>query len=165
MRLHVFEDKALTENSGAKLISDGSELLLEILDPGIIGGLVLPIMGAIPDAAIIVVSGMFGSKEEAQRQIVSFCARAQPHKDPNPTSFISAHTTPLTLRLCHLPQHRHIFLHHPLIMFKAVGVGTLAGSTIMLLTIPWFASMILARCDFRNGRAVDGKCNGFSKSS
>merc|ERR1711988_77505 len=98
---------------GAKLISDGSELLLEILDPGIIGGLVLPIMGAIPDAAIIVVSGMFGSKEEAQRQI-------------------------------------------------AVGVGTLAGSTIMLLTIPWFASMILARCDFRNGRAVDGKCNGFS---
>eukprot|EP01104_Vermistella_antarctica_P008330 TRINITY_DN2079_c1_g3_i3.p1 TRINITY_DN2079_c1_g3~~TRINITY_DN2079_c1_g3_i3.p1 ORF type:complete len:537 (+),score=98.52 TRINITY_DN2079_c1_g3_i3:110-1720(+) len=93
---------------GAKLISDGSELLLEILDPGIIGGLVLPILGAVPDAAIIVVAGAFGTAAQAQRQV-------------------------------------------------AVGVGTLAGSTIMLLTLPWSAGLWLARCDFdpRTGLAQD----------
>jgi len=51
---------------GATLISDGSELLLEVLDPGIIGGLVLPILGAFPDAAIILMSGLGGTVEEAQ---------------------------------------------------------------------------------------------------
>ena len=45
---------------GAKTISDGSELLMEILDPGIVGGFVLPVLGAVPDATIIVVSGAFG---------------------------------------------------------------------------------------------------------
>ena len=29
----------------------------------------------------------------------------------------------------------------------AVGVGTLAGSTIMLLTIAWAGSLLCARCD------------------
>ena len=37
----------------AKSISTGSELLLEILGPGIIGGLFLPILGALPDAMLI----------------------------------------------------------------------------------------------------------------
>jgi len=37
---------------GANLISDGSELLLEVLDPGLIGGLVLPILGALPDSGM-----------------------------------------------------------------------------------------------------------------
>ena len=45
---------------GAKTISDGSELLMEILDPGIVGGFVLPVLGAVPDAMIIIVSGAFG---------------------------------------------------------------------------------------------------------
>ncbi|KAK9789557.1 hypothetical protein WJX73_004608 [Symbiochloris irregularis] len=83
---------------GANLLSDGSELLLEILSPGIIGGLVLPILGALPDALVIVVSGLGGSAGEAQEQV-------------------------------------------------AVGVGTLAGSTIMLLTIAWAGSLLCARCD------------------
>eukprot|EP00238_Polyblepharides_amylifera_P008287 CAMPEP_0196588338 /NCGR_PEP_ID=MMETSP1081-20130531/60283_1 /TAXON_ID=36882 /ORGANISM="Pyramimonas amylifera, Strain CCMP720" /LENGTH=539 /DNA_ID=CAMNT_0041910809 /DNA_START=20 /DNA_END=1639 /DNA_ORIENTATION=+ len=83
---------------GANLISDGSELLLEVLDPGIIGGLVLPILGAVPDAAIILMSGLGGTVEEAQEQV-------------------------------------------------AVGMGTLAGSTIMLLTIAWAGSIYLGRCD------------------
>ncbi|KAM2478597.1 hypothetical protein PS1_002418 [Malus domestica] len=40
----------------------GSELLLEILSPGIIGGLFLPILGALPDAMLILVpQGMNGS--------------------------------------------------------------------------------------------------------
>ncbi|EFA85983.1 hypothetical protein PPL_01216 [Heterostelium album PN500] len=98
---------------GAKLISDGSELLLEILDPGIIGGLLLPLLSAFPDAAIIVVSGAFSSQAMAQAQL-------------------------------------------------SVGLGTLAGSTVMLLTIPYSASLLLARCDLRNGYAVDGVCTSRS---
>lgn len=74
----------------SKTISDGSEMLLSLYGPGIIGGLVIPILGAVPDAAIILVSGL-GNKAEVQQQI-------------------------------------------------SVGVGTLAGSTIMLLTIPWAVS-------------------------
>lgn len=37
----------------ATYLSDGSELLLEILGPGIVGGLFLPILGALPDAMLI----------------------------------------------------------------------------------------------------------------
>ena len=37
----------------ATYMSDGSELLLEILGPGIVGGLLLPILGAAPDSIII----------------------------------------------------------------------------------------------------------------
>lgn len=83
---------------GANQISDGSELLLEVLDPGLIGGLVLPVLGALPDSFIILMSGLGGSVEEAQSQV-------------------------------------------------AIGMGTLAGSTIMLLTIAWGGSLILGRCD------------------
>ena len=39
--------------TSAKSLSNGSELLLEILGPGIIGGLFLPILGALPDAMLI----------------------------------------------------------------------------------------------------------------
>jgi len=96
----------------AKFISDGSELLLEILDPGIIGGLVLPVLGALPDSMIIIVSGIGGTVAQAQEQV-------------------------------------------------SVGVGTLAGSTIMLLTIAWGWCAILARCDIDwskpGGRAKDKK--------
>lgn len=91
---------------GAKMIGDGSELLLEIMDPGIIGGLVLPVLGAVPDAMIVVVSGAIGSAANAQTQL-------------------------------------------------AVGMGTLAGSTIMLLTVPWSGSLLLARSDIRHGESVD----------
>jgi hypothetical protein len=37
----------------ATYLSAGSELLLEILGPGIVGGLFLPILGALPDALLI----------------------------------------------------------------------------------------------------------------
>eukprot|EP01088_Endostelium_zonatum_P006223 TRINITY_DN1832_c0_g1_i1.p1 TRINITY_DN1832_c0_g1~~TRINITY_DN1832_c0_g1_i1.p1 ORF type:complete len:581 (-),score=151.54 TRINITY_DN1832_c0_g1_i1:46-1788(-) len=92
---------------GAKFISDGSELLLEILPAGIIGGVLIPFLGAVPDTAIVLVSGALGTVSEAQENI-------------------------------------------------AVGVGTLAGSTIMLLTIPWCASLFLARTDIKHGQSVDG---------
>jgi hypothetical protein len=37
----------------SQLIADGSELLMLVVNPGLIGGLVLPVMGAVPDGAIV----------------------------------------------------------------------------------------------------------------
>ena len=93
-------------SKGSKMIADGSEMLMEILNPGIIGGLVLPILGALPDAAIILVSTLGGTDAEVKEQV-------------------------------------------------NVGVGTLAGSTIMLLCIPWAGGIFVGRCDIRNGVAID----------
>ncbi|KAK9266269.1 hypothetical protein L1049_025346 [Liquidambar formosana] len=53
----------------ANCLSDGSELFLEILGPGIVGGLLLPVLGAFPDAMLILVSGLSGSTETAQDQV------------------------------------------------------------------------------------------------
>eukprot|EP01026_Neomeris_dumetosa_P008572 TRINITY_DN1275_c0_g1_i4.p1 TRINITY_DN1275_c0_g1~~TRINITY_DN1275_c0_g1_i4.p1 ORF type:complete len:548 (-),score=94.07 TRINITY_DN1275_c0_g1_i4:558-2147(-) len=90
---------------GANCLSTGSEMLLEVLSPGLIGGLLLPLLGALPDSIIIIVSGL-GPYEEAVEQV-------------------------------------------------SVGIGTLAGSTIMLLTVAWGGSLLLGRCDLVNGRAKD----------
>lgn len=54
---------------GAGLLSGGSELLLEVVDPGIIGGVLLPCLGALPDALIVLNSGLKGSQEEAAEQL------------------------------------------------------------------------------------------------
>ena len=55
---------------GALLLSDGSELLLEIVDPGIIGGVALPVLGALPDSLIVLTSGLgAASRESAQEQL------------------------------------------------------------------------------------------------
>eukprot|EP00981_Chlorochromonas_danica_P003949 scaffold748_cov176-Ochromonas_danica.AAC.3 len=78
----------------SNLISDGSELLLLVPAwAGLIGSVVLPVLGAVPDGCIVFFSGM---GPNAQEQL-------------------------------------------------NVGVGALAGSTIMLLTIPWFLSVIGGR--------------------
>ena len=45
--------------TAAKFISDGAEMLLDFgLAPRVIGGVVLPVLGAVPDAAIILASGL-----------------------------------------------------------------------------------------------------------
>lgn len=76
------------------MIKDGSELLLLIPKyAGIVGSIVLPVLGAVPDGAIVLFSGM----------------------GPNAVEQVS------------------------------VGVGALAGSTVMLLTIPWFLSLMAGR--------------------
>ncbi|XP_077226814.1 sodium/calcium exchanger NCL1-like [Tasmannia lanceolata] len=54
----------------ATYLSHGSEILLQVLGPGIIGGLFLPVIGALPDAMLILVSGLSGSKETAQSQVL-----------------------------------------------------------------------------------------------
>ena len=43
----------------ATYLSNGSELLLEILGPGIVGGLFLPMLGALPDAMLILGNSLF----------------------------------------------------------------------------------------------------------
>eukprot|EP00527_Entomoneis_sp_CCMP2396_P003988 CAMPEP_0198150114 /NCGR_PEP_ID=MMETSP1443-20131203/49511_1 /TAXON_ID=186043 /ORGANISM="Entomoneis sp., Strain CCMP2396" /LENGTH=539 /DNA_ID=CAMNT_0043815329 /DNA_START=332 /DNA_END=1951 /DNA_ORIENTATION=- len=76
---------------------------------GLVGGIVLPLLGAVPDGAIIFFSGL-GTVEEAQETL-------------------------------------------------SVGVGALAGSTIMLLTVPFFLSIRGGRVDY----GMDGKPDYFGK--
>jgi len=86
----------------ADLIGEGSELLLLVPSmAGLVGSVVLPLLGAVPDGAIILFSGL-GPIESAQENI-------------------------------------------------SVGIGALAGSTIMLLTVPWSLSVIAGRVDLING--------------
>lgn len=79
---------------GASLIGSGSELLLLVprLAP-LVGSVVLPVLGAVPDGMMVLVSGI---GPDAQNEV-------------------------------------------------AVGVGALAGSTIMLLTLPWAISVLSGR--------------------
>jgi hypothetical protein len=37
----------------SQCVADGSELLMLVMNPGLIGGLLLPVMGAVPDGAIV----------------------------------------------------------------------------------------------------------------
>jgi len=90
--------------TAANLLSDGSELLLFVPSiAGLVGSVVLPVLGAVPDGMMMLFSGL-GDVEKAQESV-------------------------------------------------AVGVGALAGSTIMLLTIPWFLGVVGGRVDIK-----DGKC-------
>ncbi|XP_078431411.1 sodium/calcium exchanger NCL2-like isoform X1 [Wolffia australiana] len=93
----------------ATYMSNGSELLLEILGPGIIGGLFLPALGALPDAILILVSGLSGSRETAQDQVL-------------------------------------------------IGMGLLAGSTVMLLTLLWGSCIVVGKCDLStHATAIDSQ--------
>jgi Ca2+/Na+ antiporter len=81
---------------GGNMIGDGSELLLLVPSwAGLIGSVVLPILGAVPDGLMVLFSGM----------------------GANAATKIS------------------------------VGIGALAGSTIMLLTIPWYLAILGGRVD------------------
>lgn len=89
--------------TAANLLSDGSELLLFIPQlAGLVGSIVLPVLGAVPDGMMVLFSGI-GPVEKAQENV-------------------------------------------------AVGVGALAGSTIMLLTVPWFLAILGGRVDIDNGK-------------
>lgn len=82
----------------SNLISEGSDLLLLVPSlAGLVGGVVLPLLGAVPDGAIMLFSGL-GDIEKAQETL-------------------------------------------------SVGVGALAGSTIMLLTVPWALSVFAGKVD------------------
>ena len=81
---------------GAKQINLGSDKLLEVFPPGLIGGVLLPVLGALPDATVIFFSVWNASGAEAQDQL-------------------------------------------------NVGMGTLAGSNIILLTMPWAIALLVGR--------------------
>lgn len=92
--------------TGSKLISDGSELLYLIPEYApLVGSVVLPILGAVPDGAIVLFSGLSGTTAQAQVSL-------------------------------------------------KVGIGALAGSTVMLLTIPWTLAVYAGRV-----KIVQGKCD------
>eukprot|EP00931_Biecheleriopsis_adriatica_P120024 TRINITY_DN95176_c0_g1_i1.p1 TRINITY_DN95176_c0_g1~~TRINITY_DN95176_c0_g1_i1.p1 ORF type:complete len:603 (-),score=114.91 TRINITY_DN95176_c0_g1_i1:25-1632(-) len=81
---------------------------------GIVGPVVLPILGAVPDGLIILFSGL-GPKDVAEQQV-------------------------------------------------SVGVGALAGSTVMLLTVPWLLSILGGRVPIVAGEPQYGK-KRFSEES
>ena len=86
--------------NAATLIGDGAELLLLVPSMAtLVGTLVLPVLGAVPDGAIVFFSGLGPTAQED----------------------------------------------------LAVGMGALAGSTIMLLTVPWFLSIYAGRVDIVGG--------------
>jgi hypothetical protein len=77
--------------------------LIFLLFSGIVGSIVLPVLGAVPDAAIVIYSGL-GSDAQSQME---------------------------------------------------VGIGALAGSTILLLTVPWCMTVIAGRVNIDDtGKAV-----------
>lgn len=84
---------------GSNMIKDGSELLLLVPSlAGVVGSVVLPVLGAVPDGAIVIFSGL---GPDAQTQI-------------------------------------------------SVGIGALAGSTVMLLTVPWVMCLFGGRVSINN---------------
>jgi len=86
---------------GCDLISEGSELLMLTPWSKIVGSCILPVLGAVPDGAIVLFSGV---GPEAQTQL-------------------------------------------------DVGIGALAGSTVMLLTIPWVLAIVGGRVNIVDGEA------------
>ncbi|TVU33244.1 hypothetical protein EJB05_25035, partial [Eragrostis curvula] len=93
----------------ATYLSAGSELLLEIVGPGVVGGLLLPVLGSLPDAMLVLVSGLAGTNKVAQSQVL-------------------------------------------------IGMGLLAGSTVMLLTLLWGSCVIVGKCDLsENSTAIDSR--------
>merc|ERR1719410_159843 len=93
----------------SQLISEGAELLLLVptMAP-LVGSVVLPILGAVPDGLMVLFSGL---GENAQEQV-------------------------------------------------SVGVGALAGSTIMLLTLPWFVAVYTGRVNIKDGVATYKRLSG-----
>jgi len=87
----------------SNLISDGSELCLLVPEyASMVGSVVLPILGAVPDGIMVLFSGL-GPADVVQNEI-------------------------------------------------AVGVGALAGSTVMLLTLPWMIAVIFGRVDYNSSK-------------
>lgn len=85
--------------TASQLIANGSELLLLVPSmKSIVGSVILPILGAVPDGAIVLFSGLGSNAQEE----------------------------------------------------LSVGVGALAGSTCMLLTVPWVLSIIAGRVNIRS---------------
>jgi len=92
--------------TGCNLISEGSELLELTKYKDLVGPTILPVLGAVPDGAIVLFSGI-GSNAQEQLE---------------------------------------------------TGIGALAGSTVMLLTVPWILAILGGRVDLvkKDGEIIGG---------
>lgn len=109
-----------------------------------IGGIVLPLLGAVPDSAIIIVSGL---GDDAQDKLSVGMGYVY-------FSVCLSVCQSVCLFVCWL-----VFFIIYLLLFS-----TLAGSTIMLLTAAWAGSVLIGRCDLdRHGEALEQ--TGYGKFS
>ncbi len=107
---------ALLLGKSNDLIDYGASMLLLVVDPGLICGFVIPLLEAVPGAAMVLFSGI-GPASTVQQNI-------------------------------------------------NVGMGSLAGSTVLLLTIPWAASVFSGRVDIAdNGESTPGDFNAMPLES
>lgn len=88
---------------GESLVASGGERIFKILGPGIFGASAFHVIGSLPEALILLASGLLNSRETAQEDVLT-------------------------------------------------GVGLLAGSTILLLTIVWGTCVIVASQEFPSGQ-------------
>ncbi|PIA57950.1 hypothetical protein AQUCO_00500107v1 [Aquilegia coerulea] len=56
---------------GDKYVSTGSELMFSLVGPGIFGASAFQILGSLPEALLVLASGISGSQETAQAEVVS----------------------------------------------------------------------------------------------
>ncbi|KAL8505761.1 hypothetical protein ACS0TY_016832 [Phlomoides rotata] len=86
---------------GESYVASGGERIFKILGPGVFGASAFQVIGSLPEALILLASGLLSNEETAQECVVT-------------------------------------------------GVGLLAGSTILLLTLIWGTCVILGSQDFPN---------------
>ncbi|KAL2466793.1 sodium/calcium exchanger family protein/calcium-binding EF hand family protein [Abeliophyllum distichum] len=86
---------------GESYVASGGERIFKILGPGIFGACAFQVIGSLPEALILLASGLLSSKDVAEECVLT-------------------------------------------------GVGLVAGSTILLLTVLWGTCVILANQDFSN---------------
>ncbi|KAF7141178.1 hypothetical protein RHSIM_Rhsim06G0204500 [Rhododendron simsii] len=95
---------------GESYVASGGERIFKILGPGIFGASAFQVIGSLPEALILLASGLLNSKETAQEYVYT-------------------------------------------------GVGLLAGSTILLLTLLWGTCVIVASTNFSNDQNSDTSVN------
>ncbi|XP_018731636.2 sodium/calcium exchanger NCL [Eucalyptus grandis] len=88
---------------GESYVASASEQIFNMLGPGIFGASAFHVLGALPEALILLASGLLNSEEVAQEYVVT-------------------------------------------------GVGLLAGSSILLLTLLWGTCILLGSREFSDGR-------------
>lgn len=86
---------------GESYVASGGERIFKILGPGIFGACAFQVIGSLPEALILLASGLLSSRDVAEECVLT-------------------------------------------------GVGLLAGSTILLLTVLWGTCVILANEDYSN---------------
>ncbi|URD82312.1 calcium-binding EF hand family protein [Musa troglodytarum] len=158
----------------ATYLSSGSELLLEIMGPGIVDGLFLAILGALPDAMLILgTSSSFEARGKWEDYWISlsfvcFLGCCCPNRT-KVLAFVSA----VEWMDCYWCQHNH--LGQPKVSGLSgsretaqnqvlIGMGLLAGSTVMLLTVLWGSCVIVGKCDLsEDSTSIDSQdTKGFS---